>query len=235
MPPESTGYMDLLSYFNSSTPTEDPNPTTEVQDENVAPPSDPPAPADATPDTSPTTPADNPLLNPVVQATLDRKVQDAIAAQQRRQQEETQRRYLESLPDDQYGRIMRQHAAAIAQHQTVTEAAKAEVYAEGLSDTLKAIPELAKLDPSEAAKLDPRQFQSFGAFAAAVVDHAATARASRLAESLAKTRFDAWKAEESARLAKEYPVQPRNTHAKVSTGIDTSKMAGIDILRESFR
>lgn len=235
MPPDAlnAGIVDLTSYFAG---TESPE-TPAVSDPVTPPESHLEDAAGVTADAPvPDAPVVDPLDTPEVQAAVERKLREALEARERAAREEAQRKYLESLPDDQYGRVMRQHVANIAREQTALEAAKVAVYQEGLTGAMKAIPELANLTTEETAKFDPRKFPSFAEFAGAMIQHAAEVRAKKLAEPLAKTHLEALKASELAKLQAEYPTAPRpGPSGPDALGVDTSKMSGIDLLRASFQ
>lgn len=234
---EPSGLSDLIDVFR-------PADAAPAEAAPAASPESTPAPAAPTPEATPAQPPAQPPAPAEDPAGLiaDERVQRQIAAQV---QAELARRqdaantaqmlaYLNTLPDQEYGRLRREQDQAQSAYQATANQVAAHLYNQWWGDLTSF---LDKEGVAEKDRPDPQQFQSFEALQAAVADTIADRRAEKKAEALAKVKAEAMVQERLAKVYQDYGESARQPIIQSAGAAEElpESASGMDFLRAHYR
>lgn len=165
------------------------------------------------------------LADPLVQQLIQGTQQAELARQQQQQQAEAARlqqeqweAYLEQLGEadpKEYVRITKGLRSQAVSQAQMREQIASEFYYEGYQQVTQGIPELKSLPADVSNKV--AEAKTYAEAMHALVDHAANRRAEKLAEKLAEDKIEAFKADWTAKKAREMPVPPSQAAGRVGT------------------
>lgn len=191
----------------------------------------------------PAAPADppkytNPMDDPFVKGLVERETNQRLSVERERARQAEFEAQLSQLDNESYGAYMRAQRAQQQNINQVQEQLAVKFYQEGYNDVIAKIPELQRLTPEEAQRLNPSNFQTYGAmmneYAVFVADKRAEAKAEKLAEEKLAKKLAAAKAEELTKLRKSYPKQPANSGNPAATRLPVEGTKGTDLLRNAL-
>jgi len=191
----------------------------------------------AEPDTQETTETstqspDAVINDPRVQQAIENARRAGQYEVQRQLQEQAQQNVIQSLPDDEYGRYVRQQQQYEAQMAQVQNQIAAGFYQEAWGGVTNVLNK-EKIDQSKWP--DPRNYQSFADLMDAVNEVVADARANKLAEKRAEAMKETIRQEVLSQVYAEYPKQPTlQGGAPVRPGEVPQNLKPMDLLRHAL-